>query len=164
MGEPEPSGGLYRREALDYYARRDRQETASFNPVTLLPRWRSVVAGAVLIAVLGFSGLCYAVHQGAVGIIADVGQDSVVVGFANASPDLSAGEPVVLAFPDGARIDGFVAETEVVSGGGITATMILVDLETFGSAVGRENQNVTVNPSRVPLLYDIIEGNGAGRA
>ena len=164
MGEPEPSGGLYRREALDHYARRDRRETASFDPVALLPRWRSVVTGAVLLAVLGFSGLAYAVPQGAVGIIADVSPDSVVIGFAEASPDLSAGESIVLAFPDGARIDGFVSETEVVSGGGITATMILVDLETFGSALGRENQNVTINPSRVPLLYDIFEGNGAGRA
>lgn len=152
--------GLYRREAVDHHSRLDRRDTMpSFDPGSLMPRWRSVLIGAVLLVLLGVAGLAYTVPQGPRGMIADVADGSVIVAFAD-PPSLTSGDAVVLAFGDGTEVEGVAAETETASGSGITATMLLVELDSFGSATGRENQNVTVNPTRTGLLYDIFDGGG----
>lgn len=163
MSETDAPASLFRREALDNHARADRDDhRSSFDPASMLPRWWPLLAGVLCLALLVLSGLWYQVQQGPRGLLADVQDDSVIVGLTEAPPGLE-GDAVVLVLPDGDRIAGTAVESQQVSGNGITGTMLLVELDVLGAAGGREGEQVTIDSGRTGLLFDIFTDRGGNR-
>lgn len=160
MAATDRPGVAFRREALDNYARLDREDAVpSFDVGRLRPRWRSFLAGAACLAVLAVAGLLYQVDQGPKGVLVGVENDVVVVGFSDTPPDL-VGESLVLTLPDGAEIEGTAMESQQVSGNGTTGTMLLVELASLGAATGYDGEPVTVNTGRTGLLIAVFGDRG----
>lgn len=149
-------GGVFRREALDNYARLDREDAApSFDPAAMLPRRWALLAGAACLVLLGAAGWSYQVDQGPRGMLIDVDAGSVVVGFTEAIPDL-VGESVVLSLADGDRIEGTAVGSRGVNGNGVTGTMLLIEVDSDAEAWARDGDTVTVHRGRTGLLLDIF--------
>ncbi|SDE49149.1 hypothetical protein [Glycomyces harbinensis] len=160
MAATDRPGVVFRQEALDNYARLDREDSAPpFDVARLRPRWWSFLAGAACLAVLALAGLLYQVEQGPKGVLVGIEDDNVVVGLSDTPPDL-VGESIVLTLPDGAEIEGTATDSQQVTGNGATGTMLLVELASPGAATGYDGESVTVNTGRTGLLIAVFGDRG----
>ncbi|WP_199036844.1 hypothetical protein [Glycomyces salinus] len=150
--------GLYRQEAVDAYTRLDGRDAApDFDPGAAMPRRRSIVAGVLCMAALVASGLAYRVDRGPGAMVVYTDEESIVLAFTEPPPDL-VGERVVMTLPDGGEIEGTGVQSEqATAGGGITATTVMVELDSPGSADSSYGETVLVNAEAVPLLLDLFD-------
>lgn len=154
---------LYRDEALAEYSRVASGDAApAFDPGRMRPRWRWLAAGTACLAVLAAAGLLYQVPQGPRGLLVEAADGRAVVGMTAVRGDL-VGDHIVLVMADGTEIGGTAADFEQVSGNGVTATMMLVELDEPGAADGYAGESLTVDPERVPLLIELFNDDREGR-
>jgi len=153
--------GVYRPSMVAAYRANPRGAARTgFDAERMMPRWRWVVAGALLIAATVLGGLLVKVAVGPTGAVAGINGRDVVLAFPNFEPP-AKNTQVVLRVGGDRTVPGRVKDTQP-GANGFQVTMLLVELRDAAALGGvPDGTKVILDQGTRPLLMDLLEGSDA---
>ncbi|GEC07939.1 hypothetical protein SSP24_55940 [Streptomyces spinoverrucosus] len=150
--------GVYRPSMVAAYRANPRGAVhAGFDAERMVPRWRWVLIGLLLIAATALVGLLIRVPVGPTGTLAGTTGRDAVLAFPSLTPP-AKGSDIVLRLDKSRTVTGRVKDTQAGQGG-VQVTMVLVELPAaFGLDSVEDGTQVVLDQGTRPLLLDIWDG------